>query len=85
MHRLPYRPVDRPCLAMRERYCAAPARRALAPHLRSRVTYHMGTWHHALTVLDRPARFAVLMWRDGTPADEELITLAAPLTVVIPR
>ncbi|MBM3809782.1 MAG: ureidoglycolate hydrolase [Acidimicrobiia bacterium] len=48
------------------------------------VTYHMGTWHHGLTVLDRPARFAVFMWRDGTSADEEFVTLAAPFTVEVP-
>ena len=30
------------------------------------VTYHAGTWHHALTVLDSAARFAVLIWRDGS-------------------
>ena len=47
------------------------------------VTYHMGTWHHPLTALDRPARFAVFMWRDGTTADEEFRTLAAPFTVEV--
>ncbi|HUP35646.1 MAG TPA: ureidoglycolate lyase [Candidatus Limnocylindria bacterium] len=48
------------------------------------VTYHMGTWHHPLTPLDRPARFAVFMWRDGTSADEEFRTLIAPFTVALP-
>jgi len=48
------------------------------------VTYHMGTWHHPLTALDRPARFAVFMWRDGTGKDEEFRTLAAPFTVEVP-
>ena len=47
------------------------------------VTYHMGTWHHPLTPLDRPARFAVFMWRDGTSTDEEFRTLATPFTVEI--
>jgi ureidoglycolate lyase len=47
------------------------------------VTYHMGTWHHPLTPLDRPARFAVFMWRDGTSKDEEFRTLAAPFTVEV--
>ncbi len=37
------------------------------------VTYAMDTWHHGSTVLDRPARFAVFMWRDGTPDDEEFV------------
>ena len=35
------------------------------------ITYHANTWHHPLTILDRPARFAVVMWRDGTRTDEE--------------
>jgi ureidoglycolate lyase len=48
------------------------------------VTYHANTWHHPLTILDRPARFAVVMWRDGTRTDEEFRTLAAPFTVELP-
>lgn len=48
------------------------------------VTYHMGTWHHGLTALDRPARFAVFMWRDGSSTDEEFRQLAAPFTVQVP-
>lgn len=45
------------------------------------VTYHMGTWHHPLTPLDRPASLAVFMWRDGTTTDEEFRTLAIPFSV----
>lgn len=48
------------------------------------VTYAMGTWHHPVTVLDTPASFAVLMWRDGTPGDEEFVPITTPLTVVVP-
>jgi ureidoglycolate lyase len=44
------------------------------------VTYRMNTWHHGLTVLDRPARFAVFMWRDGTAGDEEFVPVS-PFTV----
>lgn len=44
------------------------------------VTYRMNTWHHGLTVLDRPARLAVFMWRDGTSGDEEFVPVA-PFTV----
>ena len=44
------------------------------------VTYRMNTWHHELTVLDRPARFAIFMWRDGSPDDEEFVPVA-PFTV----
>lgn len=35
------------------------------------VTYKPDTWHHSLTVLDAPSCHAVVMWRDGSPADEE--------------
>jgi len=45
------------------------------------VTYHAGTWHHPLTILDRPARFAVVMWRNGTSTDEEFRTLAVPVLI----
>lgn len=45
------------------------------------VTYRMGTWHHGLTVLDRAARFAVFMWRDGTGGDEEFRQLPASFSV----
>src|SRR4051812_41367115 len=44
------------------------------------VTYRMNTWHHGLTVLDRPGRFAVFMWTDGTSGDEEFVTLD-PFTI----
>jgi ureidoglycolate lyase len=47
------------------------------------ITYHAGTWHHPLTLLDRPGRFAVFMWRDGTKTDEEFRTLATPFTVTV--
>ena len=48
------------------------------------VTYAMGTWHHPVTVLDTPASFAVLMWRDGTSGDEEFVPVTTPLTVIVP-
>ena len=35
------------------------------------VNYHVGTWHHPLHVLDRPGRFAVLMWTTGRKQDDE--------------
>ncbi|MEI2415174.1 ureidoglycolate lyase [Orrella sp. JC864] len=37
------------------------------------VTYRPDTWHHGLTVLDRPARFAVFMWATGGEGDEEFV------------
>ena len=47
------------------------------------IPYHAGTWHHPLTLLDRPGRFAVFMWRDGTKTDEEFRTLTTPFTVTV--
>lgn len=47
------------------------------------VNYHIGTWHHPLRALDRPARFAVLMWTTGRKADdEEWSTLPEPVTLL---
>ncbi|MCC7275211.1 MAG: ureidoglycolate lyase [Alphaproteobacteria bacterium] len=47
------------------------------------VTYRPNTWHHGLTVLDHPTRFAVFMWRDGTGGDEEFVPVT-PFTVRLP-
>jgi ureidoglycolate lyase len=40
------------------------------------LTYARGVWHRAMTVLDRPALMAILMGRDGTPADDEIVRVA---------
>jgi ureidoglycolate lyase len=45
------------------------------------VTYRVDTWHHPLTVLDREARFAVLIWLEHSASDEEFVTLDQPFTV----
>lgn len=45
------------------------------------VTYKPNTWHHGLTTLDRPGRFAVFMWLAGTQ-DEEFVPVT-PFTVKI--
>ncbi|TCZ60900.1 ureidoglycolate lyase [Roseicella aquatilis] len=37
------------------------------------VTYGASVWHHPFTVLDREARFVIVMWRDGTKGDEEFV------------
>ena len=37
------------------------------------VTYGPNVWHHPFTTLDRQARFVIVMWRDGTRADEEFV------------
>ena len=46
------------------------------------VTYRADTWHHGLTTLDRPGRFAIFMWKDGTAGDEEFVPVP-PFTVSI--
>lgn len=45
------------------------------------VIFHPGTWHLGATVLDRQGSFAVLMWRGGPAADDE-IRVIAPLTLL---
>ncbi len=40
------------------------------------VTYGADVWHHPFTVLDREARFAIFMWKDGTKADDEFVDVA---------
>jgi ureidoglycolate lyase len=47
------------------------------------VTYRPNTWHHGLTVLDKPGRFAVFMWRVGGKGDEEFVPVQ-PFTIRIP-
>ncbi len=39
------------------------------------VTYHAGVWHHRIVALDRPGRFAVLMWRVAPAVDDEFVDL----------
>lgn len=55
--------------------------RAFLAGLGQGVTYHANVWHHPMTVLDRPARFAVFMWLADDDKDTELATLDRPFTV----
>ena len=55
--------------------------RAFLAGPRQGVTYGANVWHHPLTILDRPARFAVFMWLDGGKGDEEFFALPAPVTI----
>jgi len=48
------------------------------------ITYRQDVWHHPMTVLDRPGRFAIVMWLGGDGKDEEFHKLAEPLEVVFP-
>lgn len=43
---------------------------------RQAISYDPGVWHHSLTVLDRPARFALVINVDGGGQDEQFVDLA---------
>jgi ureidoglycolate lyase len=47
------------------------------------VTYGADVWHHPFTVLDREARFVIVMWRTGTQGDEEFVEVP-PFSVELP-
>lgn len=47
------------------------------------ISYSMNVWHHAMVVLDRPAKFAVVMWRDGSSDDEQFFPLDTPVRVAL--
>lgn len=57
--------------------------RAFLANGKQGITYRPNTWHHGLTVLDRPGRFAVFMWRDGSQGDEEFVPVQ-PFAIRIP-
>jgi ureidoglycolate lyase len=40
------------------------------------VTFGANVWHHPFTIIDGPARFVIVMWRDGTGTDEEFVEVA---------
>ncbi|OYW54430.1 MAG: hypothetical protein B7Z30_13900 [Rhizobiales bacterium 12-68-15] len=46
------------------------------------LTFAAGTWHAPLTVLEKPAPFAIVMWRDGGPEDEEFAPME-PLQISV--
>ena len=45
------------------------------------ISYNADTWHHGMTVLDRPGHFAIFMWNDGSDGDTEFLTLPEPFVV----
>jgi ureidoglycolate lyase len=55
--------------------------RAFLPALGQGVTFGANVWHHPMTILDRPATFAVFMWLVKGAGDEEFVTLATPVTI----
>jgi ureidoglycolate lyase len=54
--------------------------RAFVPDPYVGITYGPDVWHHPMTVLAAPARFAILMWNDGTDGDVEIVAVP-PFTV----
>jgi ureidoglycolate lyase len=45
------------------------------------LNYRIGTWHHPFTVFDAEAEYASLMFKDGSPRDEEFVDLPRPLHI----
>lgn len=46
------------------------------------IVYAAGAWHHPMVALQRPGRFAIVMWATGGDGDEELVPLAAAMQVI---
>lgn len=48
------------------------------------VTYGANVWHHPLSVIGAPTRFAIFMWLEGSKTDEEFVALQEPVQVLSP-
>lgn len=48
------------------------------------VTYAVDVWHHPMTVLDKPTRYAIFMWLARDKQDEEFVDLSEPVTIRLP-
>ncbi|UOM34878.1 ureidoglycolate lyase [Acuticoccus sp. I52.16.1] len=49
--------------------------RAFATEGQTGFTFGADVWHHPLTLLEAPGRFAIFMWLDGTTGDEEFVDI----------
>lgn len=67
----PHAPGGGPDMARAQAFLAGPGQG---------VTYGRDVWHHPMAVLDAPARFAVLIWKDGGADDEEFVDVT-PFTL----
>lgn len=47
------------------------------------ISYDADVWHHPMTVLDRPATFATVMFNDGGSGDEEFVELPADIELAV--
>ena len=45
------------------------------------VSYNADTWHHPMTVLDKPSIFVTVMFADGGPDDEDWFDLPESVTI----
>jgi ureidoglycolate lyase len=48
------------------------------------VTYRANVWHHGMVVLDEPALFVVINWKDDGPLDEKFVRLTEAATIRLP-
>ena len=48
------------------------------------IVYHRNAWHAAITVFDRPAEIAMMMWKTASGDDTVLADLPAPLEIALP-
>jgi ureidoglycolate lyase len=55
--------------------------KAFLPRPGQGVTFGANVWHHPMTILDKPATFAVFMWLVKGAGDEEFFTLKTPVTI----
>lgn len=46
------------------------------------INFRAGVWHCPMSVLDRPAQFTVLMWKDFTADDTQFVDIDTPLEFV---
>jgi ureidoglycolate lyase len=58
--------------------------RAFVGSGRQGVTYRANIWHHGMVVLDEPALFVVINWKDGGPLDEKFVPLPEAVTISVP-
>lgn len=55
--------------------------RAFIANSNQGVSYNADTWHHPMTVLDKPSIFVTVMFADGGPGDEDWYDLPEPVTI----
>jgi ureidoglycolate lyase len=46
------------------------------------ISYDANVWHHPMTVLDKPATFATVMFLDGGAGDEQFVELPVEVEIL---